>query len=247
MPPLRVHAAHARTRYMLHTAMIFEPRPGSRCAGSRTRAPPPPFRQIMRPCNSVRHAAAFFMRLPGENCSLHPVPHSFELQHRMASRRGAVKINPVTGKLEKVEAKNADGTNTHRDGCMVVDDRYINAAKELGLGADEGAFDCGCDPLRADKNRDENAFAGKKRSPSFFASVLTQSSSIFTFDSQACTPTSSRWSAWALLTSPLAPAWRERASKRVSTAEVAARAARPNGALRRPGSHLHLAAFARAL
>jgi hypothetical protein len=58
----------------------------------------------------------------------------------MATRRGAVKINPVTGKLEKVEAVTGpDGVTKHRDGCMVVDDRYINAAKDLGLGGEDGA------------------------------------------------------------------------------------------------------------
>jgi hypothetical protein len=53
------------------------------------------------------------------------------------SRRGAVKVNPVTGKMEKVEPP-ADGVKMHRDGCMMLPDTYINAAKELGLGSDEG-------------------------------------------------------------------------------------------------------------
>ncbi len=52
------------------------------------------------------------------------------------SRRGAVKINPVTGKMEKM-APDAEGAK-HRDGSLMVDDRYINAAKELGLGGAEG-------------------------------------------------------------------------------------------------------------
>ncbi len=51
------------------------------------------------------------------------------------SRRGAVKINPVTGKMERMDEATAAAK---RDGCMAVDDRYVNAAKELGLGGAEG-------------------------------------------------------------------------------------------------------------
>jgi len=47
--------------------------------------------------------------------------------------RAPVKINPVTGKMEKMEASKG-----HRDGCMVLSDKYINAAKEAGLGAPGG-------------------------------------------------------------------------------------------------------------
>ncbi len=57
----------------------------------------------------------------------------------MASRRGAVKVNPVTGKMEKVEGNGAVPEGFHRDGSLLVSDRYINAAKELGLGGEEGA------------------------------------------------------------------------------------------------------------
>jgi hypothetical protein len=59
----------------------------------------------------------------------------------MTSRRGAVRVNPVTGKMEKLENPpvGADGVTKHRDGCMVIDNRYINAAKELGLGGEDGA------------------------------------------------------------------------------------------------------------
>lgn len=68
-----------------------------------------------------------------------PQRESNNSQSKMTSRRGAVKINPVTGKLEKVEAQTGpDGVTKHRDGCMVVDDRYVNAAKELGLGGEGG-------------------------------------------------------------------------------------------------------------
>ncbi len=55
----------------------------------------------------------------------------------MASRRGAVRVNPVTGKMEKVDASSVPEGKV-RDGAMLVDARYINAAKELGLGSDEG-------------------------------------------------------------------------------------------------------------
>lgn len=54
------------------------------------------------------------------------------------SRRGAVKVNPVTGKMEKVTAADVPA-GKHRDGCLLVDDRYVNAAKDLGLGSDKGA------------------------------------------------------------------------------------------------------------
>ena len=52
--------------------------------------------------------------------------------------RGPMKVNPVTGKLEATASSAVDGVGKHRDGCMVVDDRYINAAKELGLGGEDG-------------------------------------------------------------------------------------------------------------
>lgn len=60
----------------------------------------------------------------------------------MTSRRGAVRVNPVTGKMEKLENPPAgvDGVTKHRDGCMVIDNRYINAAKELGLGGEDGMY-----------------------------------------------------------------------------------------------------------
>lgn len=69
------------------------------------------------------------------------ITYLIDILVKMASRRGAVKVNPVTGKMEKVESvKGPDGTTVHRDGCMAVDQKYINAAKELGLGSDEGAW-----------------------------------------------------------------------------------------------------------
>jgi hypothetical protein len=55
----------------------------------------------------------------------------------MSSRRGAVKVNPVTGKMEKYDPTTVP-EGKHRDGCLLVDDRYVNAAKDLGLGAANG-------------------------------------------------------------------------------------------------------------
>jgi hypothetical protein len=53
----------------------------------------------------------------------------------MTSRRGAVKINPVTGKME---AADPSDLTKHRDGSLMVDDKYVNMAKELGLGGAAG-------------------------------------------------------------------------------------------------------------
>lgn len=49
-----------------------------------------------------------------------------------------MKVNPVTGKMEKIDPAEAAASGKHRDGSLQVDDRYINAAKELGLGGAEG-------------------------------------------------------------------------------------------------------------
>lgn len=57
-----------------------------------------------------------------------------------SSRRGAVRVNPVTGKIEKLDPATQNMEGKHRDGCMMIDDRYINAAKELGLGGEDGEF-----------------------------------------------------------------------------------------------------------
>ena len=72
----------------------------------------------------------------------------------MSSRRGAVKVNPVTGKMEKIDPNEKLPEGKHRDGCLLVDDRYVNAAKDLGLGGANGAFDCAARvglPLRAQR------------------------------------------------------------------------------------------------
>jgi hypothetical protein len=75
----------------------------------------------------------------------------------MTSRRGAVRVNPVTGKMEKVDAA-AVPEGKHRDGCLLVDDRYVNAAKDLGLGNDKGA--CGGAVPAMDRGR--GAFAAPR-------------------------------------------------------------------------------------
>lgn len=50
-----------------------------------------------------------------------------------------MKVNPVTGKMEKVDpASAADGK--HTDGSLRLDNRYVNAAKELGLGGADGMY-----------------------------------------------------------------------------------------------------------
>jgi hypothetical protein len=59
----------------------------------------------------------------------------------MSSRRGVMKVNSVTGKMERMteeDSKKMEGKT--RDGCLLVDDRYINAAKELGLGGQDGMY-----------------------------------------------------------------------------------------------------------
>jgi hypothetical protein len=48
-----------------------------------------------------------------------------------------VKVNPVTGKMEKIDPNDIPA-GKHRDGCLLVDDRYVNAAKDLGLGGANG-------------------------------------------------------------------------------------------------------------
>ena len=59
-------------------------------------------------------------------------------------RRGAVRVNPVTGRMEPapVAAPRPPGAPAapHRDGCMLVSERYINAARDLGLGGREGEW-----------------------------------------------------------------------------------------------------------
>lgn len=56
------------------------------------------------------------------------------------SRRGAVRVNPVTGKMERVDAAAAPPPGYHRDGSLLVPDALINGAKELGLGGATGSL-----------------------------------------------------------------------------------------------------------
>ena len=62
---------------------------------------------------------------------------AIERDTSMASRRGAMKVNPVTGKMEKMDEKEA---GLQRDGCLVLPEKYMNAAKDLGLGGAGGAY-----------------------------------------------------------------------------------------------------------
>ena len=48
-----------------------------------------------------------------------------------------MKVNPVTGKMEKMDEKEA---GRQRDGCLVLPEKYMNAAKDLGLGGAGGAY-----------------------------------------------------------------------------------------------------------
>lgn len=58
------------------------------------------------------------------------------------SRRGAVKVNPVTGAMTKLsdDELRARSEGMHRDGALLISDTYINAAKDLGLGGAEGMY-----------------------------------------------------------------------------------------------------------
>lgn len=48
-----------------------------------------------------------------------------------------MKVNPVTGKMEAMTAAESGG---QRDGCLVLPEKYMNAAKDLGLGGAAGVF-----------------------------------------------------------------------------------------------------------
>ena len=66
------------------------------------------------------------------------------------SRRGAVRVNPVTGKMERVDAAaGAPPPGYHRDGSLLVPDALINGAKALGLGGAAGAWQRGAGIARA--------------------------------------------------------------------------------------------------
>lgn len=53
------------------------------------------------------------------------------------TRRPPMKVNPVTGEMTKVERSSTEGM--HRDGSLMLSDKYIHAARDAGLGAG-GAF-----------------------------------------------------------------------------------------------------------
>jgi len=103
----------------------------------------------------------------------------------MSSRRGAVKVNPVTGKMEKVDPSDVPA-GKHRDGCLLVDDRYVNAAKDIGLGSEKGASPPS--PSRAAARRPSRARGIRSRTPPTLSRPLL---------AQACTGTSRRSRAWA--------------------------------------------------
>lgn len=77
----------------------------------------------------------------------------------MTSRRGAVKVNPVTGKMEKADPL---PEGKHRDGCMLVDDRYVNAAKDLGMGAEKGACGFAQGAGAAERGRGRRSLLGQR-------------------------------------------------------------------------------------
>lgn len=54
----------------------------------------------------------------------------------MASRRGAVKVNPVTGELKRVDGNKQAGTM--RSGCVTLPEKYMHAARDAGLAEGTG-------------------------------------------------------------------------------------------------------------
>lgn len=55
---------------------------------------------------------------------------------RERRERGAFSVNPVTGELRKAEVKEG----MRRDGMLQLSDKYINAARDAGLGTQQGAW-----------------------------------------------------------------------------------------------------------
>ena len=91
-----------------------------------------------------------------------------------------MRVNPVTGKMEKAEPA---PEGKHRDGCLVLDDKYVNAAKNLGLGGAEGDL---TDPTTRPCERSKlNSASNLCELPSAYHTVKTTAA-------QACTSTSSR-------------------------------------------------------
>jgi len=66
-----------------------------------------------------------------------------ELNESQASRaadgtRNAMKVNPVTGKMTVVDPKSTVGKV--REGCMMIDEKYLRAAAAAGLGGANGKY-----------------------------------------------------------------------------------------------------------
>jgi len=55
---------------------------------------------------------------------------------RERRERGAFTVNPVTGELRKAEVKEG----LRRDGMLQLSDKYINAARDAGLGTQQGMW-----------------------------------------------------------------------------------------------------------
>lgn len=45
-----------------------------------------------------------------------------------------MRVNPVTGKMEAVKVE----PGVKRDGCMAFDERYLQAARDAGIGNGQG-------------------------------------------------------------------------------------------------------------
>ena len=54
--------------------------------------------------------------------------------------RPAVKVNPVTGAMTAVPRRPAGGDGKRRDGCVAVDEKYMHAALDAGLGGRDGMY-----------------------------------------------------------------------------------------------------------
>jgi len=54
-------------------------------------------------------------------------------------RRVPVRVNPVTGKMEAVKPKKEDSGKV-REGCMMIDRKYLQAATDAGLGSSNGMY-----------------------------------------------------------------------------------------------------------
>ena len=55
-------------------------------------------------------------------------------------RRVPVRVNPVTGKMEAVKNDGKQTGDKVREGCMMIDRKYLSAATEAGLGSSNGMY-----------------------------------------------------------------------------------------------------------